>query len=202
MKTTIAILSLGFLQAAFYAITLYQNPTDGMAAYYFAWVLLPATVAALAFLPRFHFVAAVSSAIVSTLLFDFLFLQYGYFWPERPKESPYLAVVYVVMGAGLAFIVAGFVHSVIKRLERERLAKKSTRLMIAARKGFVFSSIWAFVAFPFCTMAVPVGTGVISNPAYAFASVFAACLILAGTVISVVAGLLYDPAKCQLNEAG
>ncbi len=98
MKTTIATISLALLQTLFFAITYFQNPTDEFAAYYFAWVLIPATIAAVVFEPRFHFVAAITNAIVATLLFNYLFLQHGCFWPDRPKESPQLAVGYVVIG--------------------------------------------------------------------------------------------------------
>jgi hypothetical protein len=199
MRSTIAIIVLALMQTLFFAITYCQNPTDGFASYYFAWVLVPATVAALAFTPRFHFVGAISNAIVSSLLFDYLFLQHGYFWPERPKESMNLAIGYVVNGAGLAFIVAGFVHSIIKQIERARPDKVSARMVIAMRKGFVFSLICAAVAFPLCTMFGPVGTGVQSNPIYAFATIFAASVVLTGTLLSVAVGLSYDPTKFEQN---
>ena len=193
MKTTIAVFSLALLQASFFALTYIQKPTDEFAAYYIAWVLIPATTAAIVFAPRLHFVAAISNAIVATLLFDYLFLRHGYFWPDRPKESPQLAVGYVVIGAVLAFVAAGFVHATIKRIQQSATNAKLPRTIIAVRKGFAFSIICAAFAFPICTMFGPTGTGVAPNRTYAFAAIVALCLIIFGIMTSLVVGLTYDP---------
>lgn len=202
MKTTIAIVSLVFLQAAFFAVTFFHNPIDNFAAYYFTWVLVPSTIAALAFSPQFHFVAAISNAIVATLLFDYLFLEHGYFWPDRPKESPSLAIGYIVIGIGLAFIVAGFIHAIIERIKRSTTTGKFNRTLFAIRKGFLFSMICAAVAFPICTMFGPVGLRVPPNPTYLFATLVATCLIVFGTITSMIVGLTFNPAKTHSGDRG
>ena len=201
MKTAIAIILLALLQAAFFALTYFHDPTtDKFTGYYFAWVLIPATVAAIAFAPRFHLVAAISNAIVATLLFDYLFLQHGYFWPDRPKESLQLAVGYVAIGAVLAFVVAGFVHATIRRLQQAATLAKWPRIFLAVRKAFVFSIICAMVAFPICTMFGPAGTGVTPNPTYVFAAIVSAVLIFFGTIISLVVGLTYYPTTFHTDD--
>ncbi len=202
MKTTIATIALALLQASFFAITYVQNPTDGFAAYYFAWVLIPATIAAVVFAPRFHFVAAISNAIVATLLFDYLFLQHGYFWPVRPKESPQLAIGYVAIGAVLAFAVAGFVHATIKHLQHSATIAKWPRILLAVRKGLVFSAICGLAAFAICTVFGPAGKGVTPNPTYVFAAVVAIGLIFFGTTTALVVGLTYDPTALHNESRG
>jgi K+-sensing histidine kinase KdpD len=202
MKTPIAIFSLAILQLAFFAVTYYQNPTDGFAIYYFSWMLVPATVAALTFAPHYHFFAAISNAIIAALLFDYLFIQHGYFWPERPKESPVLAIGYFVFGVGLAFVMAGFVHVVIKRIDKEPSTTKSSRTMIAMRKGLAFSTICAAIAYPLFTMFGPVGTGIKPDPPFLLALFAALGMILTGTIIAMVVGLTYHPTVSDATIAG
>jgi len=202
MKTTIAILMLALLQATSFAITYSHNPTDNFAAYYLAWVLIPALVAALVFAPRFHFIAAIFNAIIATLLFDYLLLWHGYFWPERPKESPGLAVGYVLLGVVLAFVVAGFVHASIERIKRMPVARRMPRTLAAVRQGLVFSLICAVVAFPLCTMFGPVGPGVTSRPTFMLATIVASCFLIFGTLISLIVGLTFDPTKLNSENRG
>ena len=200
MKTTIAIVSLVLLQASFFAITYFQNPTKEFAAYYFGWVLIPSTIATIVFTPRFHFVAAISNAMVATLLFDYLLLQHGYFWPNRPKESPQLAVGYVAIGAVLAFIVAGFVHSTVGRLQQTATIPRWPRILLVVRRAFVFSIVCALAAFPICAMFGPAGTGVTPNLTYLFAAIISSGLILFGTIISLIVGLTYDPTPFHTDD--
>jgi hypothetical protein len=202
MKTAIIIFLLAILQIAFFAVTYFRNPTNGFAAYYLLWMLVPATVAALTFSPRYHFVAAISNALIAALLFDYLFIQHGYFWPERPKESPSLAIGYVAIGVGLAFVMAGFIHVIIKRIDKEHSATRYSRTMIAMRKGLAFSTICAAVAFPLFGMFGPVGTGITPDPPFLLALFAALCMISAGTIIAMVVGLTHHPKISNTTIAG
>ncbi|MEM9657685.1 MAG: hypothetical protein AAF961_04915 [Planctomycetota bacterium] len=202
MRTTILITVLALLQAFFFALTYLRNPTDRFAFDYFAWVLIPATGAAIAFAPRFHFVAAIGNAVVATVLFDYLLLHHGYFWPDRAQQSPVLAFGYVVMGVMLAFIAAGFVHAIVERVKRSASAGKLQRTFLAVRGGLAFSAICAVAAVPVCIALGPDATGVKPNPIYAFASMVASCLVMFGLIVSLIVGLTFDPARINTEDLG
>ena len=191
-------MSLAVLQAVFFAITVFQKPSsDTFAAYYFAWVMIPAAVAAVSFAPRFHFVAAISNGLFASLLFDYLFLQHGYFWPERPIKSPRLAVTNVLVAIALAFVVAGFVHSIIDRLKQSRITEKQQQTLLAIRIGLQISIIIIVIIFLFCAMPAAVGPGVESSPRYLFAAGVASCFAAFVTLIAFAVGTTFDSKEKQ-----
>ena len=202
MKTAVTIFLLSLLQVGFFAVTYFHKPADNFTAYYFLWMLVPATLAAIVFAPRYHFFAAIFNAIVAALMFNYLFLQLGYFWHGRPKESPYLAIGYVVMGAALAFAMAGFVHAIIRAIEQQSASSNLSREFLAFRKGLSFSAICAVVAFPLILMSGPAGAGVEPKLPFLFAFVVAVCMILSGTIIGVLVGLRHRQVDPNVTIAG
>ncbi|MDB2686341.1 hypothetical protein N9Y42_03955 [Mariniblastus sp.] len=202
MKTAIAILTLALLQIGFLAVTYYQDPKDDFTAYYFLWILVPSTLAAIIFAPRYHFLAAISNAILAGLMFDYLFLQLGYFWPGRPKESPVLAIGYVVIGAALAFVMAGFVHSIVTAIDLQSANSKLSQGFLGFRKGLSFSIICGAVAFPLLAMSGPAGAGVKPNPPFLFAFIIAVCIILIGSTVGIAVGLTHRPIHRDITMAG
>ena len=202
MKTAIAIFMLSLLQVGFFAVTYCHKPTGGFAAYYFLWMLVPATLAAIAFAPRYHFSAAISNAIIAGLMFDYLFLKLGYFWPGRPKESPFLAIGYVVMGAVLAFVVAGFVHAIIAAIDRQPASSKMSQEFLAFGKGFSFSTVCGAVAFPLLLMSGNVTVGRPTEPPFLFAFIVVVCMILFGSALGLAVGLMHRPTGRGIAIAG
>lgn len=198
-KLIIAIGLLLFLQAAFFATTAYLKPTTWFGAFYLTWVLIPATVAALAFMPRLHFVAAILNAVLAALMWDYLFLQHGYFWPGRPKETPSLAIGYVVIAAGLAFVVAGYVHVIVTAINAAPATSMLQRVVGATRKGIGFSALCALVAVAVLTFATPSlgGREPAPNLVYQFAilATVAFSLTSIGALMAVAIALMYIPAK-------
>jgi len=190
MKTAIAIFFLVLLQIAFYSVIYQHNPTDWFAAYYITWMLTSATVAALAFAPRFHFVAAISNTIIAAVLLDYLFLHHGYFWPELPERWRVLAVGYVVLGVGFAGIVAGFVHAILTRIKKEPEATRTTRTLIAMQKGFAFSTVCAIVIFALLIVAAPPN---MMEAGWLPAITISTCVILLGTITGATVGLTCPP---------
>ena len=198
MKTAIAIFFLALLQIACYSVTYYHKPTFYFGAYYIIWMLASATFAALVFAPRFHFVAATANAIIAAVLFNYLFLHHGYFWPEQPKEWRVLAMGYFAFGIGFAGIVAGFVHAILARLKNELDSTRTTRILIAMQKGFAFSTICAIVIFVILAMLAPpnmVETGWLIH------IMISTCVILLGTIVSAAVGLTCPPPYTDKTNA-
>ena len=203
MKTIIAIISSVVLHAAFFAITYIQNPsTDNFFVYYLSWVVVPAAFAAIAFAPRFHFVAAISNAIVATSLFDYLLVQHGYFWPHHAEQASGLAAAYLLIGVALAFIVAGYVHSIFERTKRYASIGKMGQTKLAIQHGFLCSAIFSLVVFGFCAMPPAVGAGVTPIPRFGFAAIVASCFLAFGTLIALAVGLFVDLEHVQTGKNG
>ena len=198
MKTAITIFFLVLLQIAFYSVTYHHKPTFYFGAYYIIWMLTSVTFAALAFAPRFHFVAATANAIIAAVLFNYLFLHHGYFWPERPKEWRVLALGYVVFGVGFAGIVAGFVHAILARLKNEPESTRTTRILIAMQKGFVFSSVCAIVTFVMLLLLAPPN---MMEAGWLPAIVISTCVILLGAIVSATVGLACPPPYTDKTNA-
>ena len=200
MKNGFLVVLLTVIQIAFFLTTAYVKPTDWFAAFYFAWILIPATFAAIVFLPNWHFTAAISNAVISALLFDYLFLQHGYFWAEKPTESNGLAIGYVVIAVVLAFIVSGFVHSIINRLNHKKHTRRTDRMRTAIKQGFKFAAICACAAFPIFTMFGPVGTGITPRPTWEIAVIGFVCIVFIGTLLAAMVGVAYNPKQFTETE--
>lgn len=183
------MLAVGLLQAAFFALFLYQKPVEASAALYFvAWVVLPASVAAVGFAPRRHFVAAIASAGIASLLFGFLFLKRGDFRPERPPNAVAITVSCLAVGLALATIVGGFVQVAVEQLRQARLKTRGERIRAALRRGLAFSIICATVAWLVCWVLAPEFAAV--ERKVLLASTVSAAIIGVGAALSVATGFL------------
>ena len=200
MKPFLLITSLLILQFTCFISTIYLKPTDWFGVFYFVWVLVPATIAAIGFAPRWHFLASVLNAIVSTALFDYLFLQHGYFWPNRPAESPGLAIGYILIGVVLAAIVAGFVHSIIVRIDHATQDKMVNPIGAAARNGLVLSTIFGVLSSPILYLLLPAQSS--HELRLTTSGIFAIGLITIGTIISILVGATYRPDRPMESPNG
>lgn len=166
-----------------------QFGKDGIeAGIVFSWLVVPATVSAIACAPRWSpLPVAAANGLGIALVTNYLMLSSSYFWPDQPQTTQLkLAVGYLFLFPLVAGTCGGFVGAVLHAIESDRSRRP---LLVGTLKGMSFA-VWCVVlsvtGLFLLLLAMPLGT------MDDFLLIFSIGFPVFGTVAGAITGGTYD----------